>query len=105
MLVAYAYGLLRDHARAEDVVHEAYVVVMDKYGEFKEGTSMVAWCHTIVRFKVSESTRKERRIVTRINSVAYWRNQVPDLCFELEPVRLTFDHDDSGPKIAVLLLF
>jgi RNA polymerase sigma-70 factor (ECF subfamily) len=63
MLVAYAYGLLRDHARAEDVVHEAYLVVMDKYHQFEEGTSMVAWCRTIVRFKVAEIVRKERRLV------------------------------------------
>lgn len=39
MLVGYAYGLLRQHARAEDAVHEAYLVVMDKCEQFKEGTS------------------------------------------------------------------
>ncbi len=64
MLVAYAYGLLRDHARAEDAVHEAYLVVMDKYGEFEEGTSLVAWCRTIVRYKAAETLRRERRLVT-----------------------------------------
>lgn len=61
MLVAYAYGLLREYARAEDVVHDAYLVVMDKYDEFEEGTSLIAWCRTIVRYKVSEIVRKERR--------------------------------------------
>ena len=63
MLVAYAYGLLRDYARAEDAVHEAYLVVMDKFDDFEEGTSMIAWCRTIVRFKISESIRKESRLV------------------------------------------
>ena len=64
MLVGYAYGLLRDHARAEDAVHEAYLVVMDKHEQFKEGTSLVAWCRTIVRYKVAEMVRKERRLVS-----------------------------------------
>ena len=63
MLVGYAYGLLRDHARAEDVVHDAYLVVMDKYDQFEEGTSMIAWCRTIVRFKISETVRRERRLI------------------------------------------
>lgn len=63
MLVAYAYGLLRDYARAEDAVHEAYLVVMDKYDDFEEGTSMVAWCRAIVRFKISESIRKNSRMI------------------------------------------
>lgn len=63
MLVGYAYGLVRDHARAEDAVHEAYLVVMDKYEQFEEGTSLVAWCRTIVRYKVAEMVRKERRLV------------------------------------------
>lgn len=63
MLVGYAYGLLRHHARAEDAVHEAYLVVIDKYEQFEEGTSLVAWCRTIVRYKVAEMLRKERRLV------------------------------------------
>lgn len=63
MLVGYAYGLLRHHARAEDAVHEAYLVVMDKYDQFEEGTSLIAWCRTIVRYKVAEMVRKERRLV------------------------------------------
>mgnify|MGYP002353734410 CR=1 FL=1 len=63
MLVGYAYGLLRHHARAEDAVHEAYLVVMDKYDQFEEGTSLIAWCRTIVRYKLAEMIRKERRLV------------------------------------------
>jgi RNA polymerase sigma-70 factor, ECF subfamily len=63
MLVGYAYGLLRHHARAEDAVHEAYLVVMDKYEQFEEGTSLIAWCRTILRYKVAEMVRKERRLV------------------------------------------
>lgn len=63
MLVGYAYGLLRDHARAEDVVHEAYLVIMKKYEQFEEGTSLLAWCRAIVRYKVAETLRKERRLV------------------------------------------
>jgi RNA polymerase sigma-70 factor, ECF subfamily len=63
MLVAYAFGLLRDYARAEDSVHEAYLIVMDKYEDFEEGTSMIAWCRTIVRFKIMETIRREQKLV------------------------------------------
>ncbi|NJN05330.1 MAG: sigma-70 family RNA polymerase sigma factor [Rhodobacteraceae bacterium] len=63
-LLAYAYGSLGDHAQAEDVVQNAFLVVMDKYTEFCPGTSMLAWCRSIVRLKVFEALRERNRLVT-----------------------------------------
>lgn len=63
-LLAYAFGSLGDHAAAEDAVQSAFLVVMDKYADFREGTSMLAWCRSIVRFKVFEILRQRKRLVT-----------------------------------------
>lgn len=50
-LEVYAYGMLRDRASAEDVVQESLIVVMEKYAEFEEGSSMMAWTRAIARRK------------------------------------------------------
>lgn len=51
-LIAYARALVGDHATAEDIVQQAILVVFDKYEQFREGTSMLAWCRGIVRIEV-----------------------------------------------------
>ena len=48
-LVAYARSLLGDYAAAEDAVQEAMLVVVKKFDQFQEGTSILAWCRAIVR--------------------------------------------------------
>ena len=63
-LQAYAFAALSDHALAEDVVQAAFIVVMDKYREFREGTSILAWCRAIVRLKVFEALRARKRLET-----------------------------------------
>jgi RNA polymerase sigma-70 factor (ECF subfamily) len=67
-LLAYAYGSLGDYARAEDVVQSAFLVVMNKYDDFREGTSMLAWCRSIVRLKVLEALRDRKRLVATEDS-------------------------------------
>ena len=42
-LVAYARSLLGNYAAADDVLQEAMLVVVNKYDQFQEGTSMLAW--------------------------------------------------------------
>ncbi len=60
-LVAYAYGLVRDWSLAEDVVQNAYVVVMEKWQTFEPGTSLFNWVRAIVRFKSLEMLRRRKR--------------------------------------------
>ncbi len=56
-----AYVMLRNWAEAEDVVQEAFLVVVDKWETFKEGTSIFAWVKQIVRYKALEAIRRRGR--------------------------------------------
>ena len=60
-LMAYARSLLGNYAAAEDVVQEATLVVARKFDQFEEGTSMLAWCRSIVRIEVLRARQKHRR--------------------------------------------
>lgn len=60
-LVAYARALLGNYTAAEDVVQEAMLVVVHKFEQFQEGTSMLAWCRTIVRLEVLKMKQKNQR--------------------------------------------
>jgi len=60
-LVAYAYGLVRDWGLAEDVVQNAYVVVMEKWQTFEPGTPLFNWVRAIVRLKSLEMLRRRKR--------------------------------------------
>lgn len=70
-LLAYAYASLGDHSAAEDVVQNSFLVVMNKYSDFQEGTSMIAWCRSIVRLKIFETLRERRRLVTTEDHLLY----------------------------------
>ena len=59
-LLAYAFALLRDWVRAEDVVQDAFIVVMNKWTEFKPGTSLFLWIRQIVHFKTLEAARAKK---------------------------------------------
>ena len=60
-LVAYAYAMLTDYAAAEDVVQNALLVVARRHEDFEEGSSMLAWCRSIVRSEVLAHLSKRRR--------------------------------------------
>jgi len=59
-LLSYAFALLRDWVRAEDVVQDAFIVVMNKWSEFKPGTSLFLWVRQIVHFKTLEAARAKK---------------------------------------------
>lgn len=68
-LSAYAWSLLGNRTAAEDAVQEAMLVVVKKYEQFVEGTSMLAWCRSIVRLEVlraRQTQKKERSLVERL---------------------------------------
>ena len=60
-LIAYARSLLGEYAAAEDAVQEAMLVVVRKHEQFTEGTSMLAWCRSIVRLEVLRIKQKGQR--------------------------------------------
>ena len=60
-LIAYARSLLGDYATADDVVQEALLVVVKKFDQFQEGTSMLAWCRSIVRIEVLRAKQRKQR--------------------------------------------
>ncbi len=66
-LFHYAITLLRDDALAEDVVQDAFLVVMRKWGEFRPGTNLFRWVREIVRNKCFEAARSRRRRSTALD--------------------------------------
>jgi RNA polymerase sigma-70 factor (ECF subfamily) len=60
-LMAYARSLTGDYASADDVVQEAMLVVTRKYDQFEVGTSMLAWCRSIVRIEVLRLRQRQQR--------------------------------------------
>lgn len=60
-LVAYARAVLGNYTAAEDVVQEAMLVVMKKFDQFQEGTSMLSWCRAIVRIEVLRVKQQRHR--------------------------------------------
>ncbi len=68
-LVAYARAVLGNYTAAEDVVQEAMLVVVKKFDQFQEGTSMLAWCRAIVRLEVlrmKHGWHRERTLADRL---------------------------------------
>lgn len=68
-LLAYAWSLLGNRAAAEDAVQEAMLVVVKKHDQFREGTSVLAWCRAMVRIEVMRARQlhcKERSLVERL---------------------------------------
>ena len=60
-LLAYARSLLGNYAAAEDAVQEAMLVVVKKHEEFQDGTSILAWCRSIVRIEVLRARQRSGR--------------------------------------------
>ncbi len=60
-LIAYARSLLGNYSAADDVVQEAMLVVVHKFDQFEEGTSIMAWCRAIVRLEVLRLRQRNQR--------------------------------------------
>ncbi len=60
-LLSQAFVMLRDWAVAEDVVQDAFIVVMNKWPEFRPGTSVFLWVRQIVHLKSLEALRSRAR--------------------------------------------
>jgi RNA polymerase sigma-70 factor (ECF subfamily) len=60
-LIGYSYAMLRSWPLAEDVVQEAYLVVMNKWQDLKEEAGVFLWVRQIVHFKTLEAIRSRGR--------------------------------------------
>ena len=60
-LIAYARSLLGNYTAADDVLQEAMLVVVKKHDQFQEGTSILAWCRSIVRIEVLRAKQRQQR--------------------------------------------
>ena len=60
-LVAYARSLLGNYAAADDAVQETLLVVFKKFDQFQEGTSILAWCRSMVRIEVLRAKQRHQR--------------------------------------------
>jgi RNA polymerase sigma-70 factor (ECF subfamily) len=62
-LLPVALRILRDRAEAEDVLHDAFVAVADRAGQYvPERGSVVAWLVTLVRnLSIDRTRRRDRR--------------------------------------------
>jgi RNA polymerase sigma-70 factor (ECF subfamily) len=97
-LSAFAYSLLRDWELVEDVLQEAILVVMNKWEEYQEGTSLYAWFRTIVRFKALQAIEKrskrarpmDEKLLTVI-SESFQKFQDDDTSDRAQKVRLAME--------------
>lgn len=62
-LLSYSFGLLRDWAKAEDVLQDAFLVVMDKWQDVTDPGGVYAWVRRIVHYKALEALRARAREV------------------------------------------
>jgi RNA polymerase sigma-70 factor (ECF subfamily) len=62
-LLALALRILRERSEAEDVVHDAFLTMADRAGQYApERGSVVAWLVTLVRnLSIDRARRRERR--------------------------------------------
>ena len=90
-LIAYAYTMLRNHSSAEDVVQNAYLVIVKKYEQFTPGTSMIAWCRAIVRLQVLSYIKKQKKEVSLEDQIL---NDAVDAAFdEFQNATVTVRHE------------
>ena len=78
-LKSYAYSMCRDWSAAEDIVHEAYLVLIEKWESYSPEYSVYSWVRKMVYFKTMEHFRRRKRDVVMDD---------PDL---IESIRLAMD--------------
>lgn len=65
MLVRFGYRLTHSREEAEDLAQSAIAAAIKSAGQFKPGTNLKAWLHTILRYElISERRRYRNRMET-----------------------------------------
>ena len=63
MLLGYAAGMVKDRARAEDVIQDALVAVMVSIAQFQGRCSLKSWLFRAVHNKAIDALRRDKRYV------------------------------------------
>ena len=92
-LLTYARSLLGNFAAAEDAVQEAMIVVMNKHDQFQEGTSILAWCRSIVRLEVLRAKRRYQQDVSLVQRLL---DDAVDAAFD--EFQINRKHDESTSR-------
>lgn len=66
---AFALGLTRDAALADDLVQDAVVKAWTRFDSFTQGTNLRAWLFTILRNTFYSDRRKRRREVADVDGM------------------------------------
>jgi RNA polymerase sigma-70 factor, ECF subfamily len=68
-LFGYVYTLVRNYTEAEDVVQQTSLILWEKFGEYREGTSFVNWSCRIARFTAMNYLKQQRRYRAHFSEV------------------------------------
>jgi len=69
-LLAYILCMGVEPSSAEDVLQDAAIVMMRKFGQFEEGTNFRAWAYAVVRFEVLKKREWQARQPMRLSEEA-----------------------------------
>lgn len=109
VLWCVAAGVLGDRSHADDVLQEAAVAALGKLGDFRPGTSFVAWMSQYVRFVALNHRRKQERrqraLDTNRSATAQLHGHSPTDGSDVfdASVRRALDELGETPRICLLL--
>ena len=70
VLRGFVVSLVADFGAVDDILHDTFLTVTAKAGEFEIGTNFVAWAKAVARFKVLHSRRAHWREMNGISDEA-----------------------------------
>ena len=70
VLRGFVVSLVADFGAVDDILHDTFLTVTAKAGEFEIGTNFVAWAKAIARFKVLHARRAHWREMNGISDEA-----------------------------------
>ena len=84
-LMAHAFKLCKNPAKAEDLVQDTMMRAIANRNSFKEGTNFSAWLHTILRNQFYDGLRRSKReVADPTGSFIESLVQVPDQMARLD---------------------
>jgi RNA polymerase sigma-70 factor (ECF subfamily) len=60
-LRGFIHALVGSHQDADDILQDVFLVVLEKAGDYAEGSDFLAWTRAIARFRVLHHLERQRR--------------------------------------------